>query len=162
MARDESCGNGEDGLPRLLENLEDCNMTTPRMSVITDWRTTDAALPDLTFGEDYERVVTPQKSVVLHRIIVQGRFLRLRSLRIGALSDVPFELENENAHDIFHYRPKSLDQEPIKQQLINIGAAAVGPNAVALPPGMDIWLVLRNDGVVPSKPRVALIIQEET
>lgn len=135
-----------------------------RTSVITDWRTKDEDLPDLVFGEEYERVITPQLFVVLHRIIVRGRFLRLRSLRIGALSDVPFELENElenEGGEILHYRPKDLDQEPIKQQLINTGAAAVGPNAVAIPPGMNVLLVLRNESVVPTKPRAALVVQEE-
>lgn len=132
-----------------------------RTSVITDWRTkSEEELPNLGFGDEYERVITPQMFVVLHRIIVRGRFLRLRSLRIGAVSDVPFELENEDG-EILHYRPKGLDQTPLKQQLVNTGAAAAGPNAVALPPGMDVWLVLRNEGVVPTKPRAALVVQEE-
>lgn len=132
-------------------------------SIITDWRTKDEdALPELAFGEDYERRITPQMFVVMHRIILQGRFLHLVSLRVGALSDVPFELEHEeDGVEVHHYRPKGVNQEPIKQLLVNTGAAAVGSNAIAIPPGMDVLLVVRNGGAEPAKPRAAILVQEE-
>ncbi len=138
-------------------------MTSKPTYVITDWRTKDEdALPDLAFGEDYERRITPQMFVVLHRIVLQGRFLHLVSLRIGALEEVPFELEHEDdGADVHHYHPKDVDQEPIKQLLVKTGAAAVGSSAIAIPPGMDVLLVVRNGGVIPIKPRAAIVVQEE-
>lgn len=138
-------------------------MTSERTHVITDWRTkNEDELPDLAFGEDYERRITPQMFVVLHRIILQGRFLHLVSLRIGALPDVPFEQEpEEDGAEVHHYRPK-IDQEPIKQLLVKTGAAAIGSGAIAIPPGMDVLILVRNGGISPTKPRAAIGVQEET
>ena len=134
-------------------------MTAPRTSLVTDWRTKDEDLPDLAPGEDYERVFTPQLFVVLHRIIVRGP--TLVNLRVGALLDVPFELERHDA-EVRSYRPKDLTVRFFDRGLAKIGAAAVGENAIAIPPGMDVWLVLRNEGAKPTKPRAALMVQEET
>lgn len=132
---------------------------TPRMSVITDWRVCDENdLPDVPPGGEYERVITPQKFVVLHQIILRGPYL-LR-LQIGAVPDVPFELESVDG-EIRRYRPKGLDQEAIKQQLVMTGAAAIGENAIAIVPGLEVRLQLRNERAAPTKPRVALLVQEE-
>lgn len=124
-------------------------MTTPRMSVIT--------VPP---GGEVECWITPQKFVVLHQIILRG-WTHLVRLRIGAVIDVPFELVNEDG-EVRRYRPKGLDQVSIKDQLIATGAAAVGPNAIAIPPGMNVHLELRNERGIPTKPRAALLVQEET
>jgi len=128
------------------------------MSVITDWRVRDEELPDLLPGEKVERVIAPQKFVVLHQIILRGPYL-LR-LRIGAVRDVPFELVNVDGEDR-RYRPKDLDQESIKSQLVATGAPALGPNAIALPPGIDVCLELRNERGIPTKPHASLLVQEE-
>jgi hypothetical protein len=154
---------------------------TPRVSVITDWRVRDEnELPDLAPGEEYERVIAPQKFVVLHRIVIRGP--SLIRLRIGAVLDVPFELESEDdtrspgssIRDgkiaVRQYRPKELDNgrltsqgyESIKKQLVKAGAAVAGPNAIALAPGLEVWLVLKNEGDAPVKPRAALLVQEES
>lgn len=131
----------------------------PRMSVITDWRFRDVnELPDVLPGAEYERGIASQKFVVLHQIVIRGP--SLISLRIGALSDVPFELVSTDG-DIRRYRPKDLDKQFFDRLLVKVGAAAVNPNTIAIPPGMEVWLVLRNDGAAPVKPRAALIVQEE-
>jgi hypothetical protein len=134
-------------------------MTAPRTSVITDWRVRDEdTLPDLAPGEEYERVIAPQKFVVLHRIILRGT--SLVSLRIGAVPDVPFELESVDG-DVRRYRPAKLDHEELKQLLVKTGAAAAGPNAIAIVPGLEVRLQLHNEGKTPAKPRAALLVQEE-
>ena len=137
---------------------------TSRMShtSITDRRVhDDSDLPDVPPGAEYARVITPQKFVVLHQIVIHGPILV--GLRIGALSDVPFELESVDGDgDARRYRPKGLDGELIKKQLVKVGAAAAGPNAIAIAPGLEVRLQLRNEGDAPTKPRVALLVQEET
>ena len=128
-------------------------------SVITDWGTRDEDLPDIPPGGEYERVIAPQKFVVLRRIIARGP--SLVRLRIGDVADVPFELESVDG-DVRRYRPKDLDQEPIQKQLVKVGAAAAGPNAIAIAPGLEVWIQLRNEGDAPVKPRAALLVQEES
>ena len=134
-------------------------MQPPLTSAITDWRTRDeSALPDIPPGEEYERVIAPQTFVVLHKILVTG--LGLVRLQIGAEADVPFELESTDG-EVRYYRPKDVDQEPTKSQLAKTGTAAASSNAVAIPPGMEVRLHLRNEGAAPTKPRAALLVQDE-
>ena len=131
----------------------------PRMSVITDWRVSDEAdLPDVPPGGEVERVIAPQKFIVLHRIIVRGP--SLIRLQIGAATEVPFELESVDG-DVRRYRPRGLDDESIKKQLVKVGGAAASPNAIAISPGLEVRLQLRNEGDAPTKPRAALLVQEE-
>ena len=130
-----------------------------RTSVITDWRVRDESdLPDIPPGGEYECVIAPQKFVVLRQIIVRGP--SLVRLQIGAVPDVPFELEGVDG-EIRRYRPKDLEQEPIKKQLVKVGATAAGPNMIAISPGLEVRLQLRNDGDAPTKPRSALLVHEE-
>ena len=135
-------------------------MQPPLTSVITDWRDRDeSALPDMPPGGEYERVIAPQKFIVLHRILVAGP--TLVGLRIGTASDVPFELVSVDG-EVRHYQPKNVDQEPIKDQLATTGAAAASSNMIAIPPGVEIRLQLRNEGGgAPTKPRAALLVQDE-
>ncbi len=129
------------------------------MSVITDWRVRDESdLPDVPPGGEYERVIAPQKFVVLHRIIVRGP--SLVRLGIGAVPDVPFELESVDG-EVRRYRPKGLYEEAINTQLVKAGAAAASPNAIAILPGLEVRLQLRNEGDTPTKPRAALLVHEE-
>jgi hypothetical protein len=131
---------------------------TPRTSVITDWRVKDEnELPDLAPGDEYESVIAPQKFVVLHRIIVRGP--SLVRLRIGAVPDVPFELESVDG-EVRRYQPK-VDDESLKKLLVKVGATAAGQNAIAIAPGLEVRLQLRNEGDAPTKPRAALLVQEE-
>ena len=130
----------------------------PRMSVITDWHVRDErALPDVPPGGEYERVIAPQKFVVLHQIIVRGP--SLVRLQIDTVPDVPFELESVDG-DVRRYRPKGLD-DSIKKQLVKVGAAVAGLNAIAIAPALEVRLQLRNEGDAPTKPRAALLVQEE-
>lgn len=139
-------------------------MTSPRTSVITDWRTNEEDLPDLALDQDYERVIVPQRFCVLHRIIVHGSWLRLVSLRIAALN-VPFELELEREDDvnneIHNYRLRLDPATLATLKKCTPGAAAIGDHALALLPGMNVTLQLRNTGVALAKPRAALVVQEE-
>lgn len=129
----------------------------PRLSLITDHN--ESELPDVPPGDEYERVIALQKFIVLYQIMVRGP--SLVRLRIGALPDVPFELVSVDG-EVRLYRPKDLDKQFFDRLLVKVGTAAVGPNAIAVPPGMEVWLVLRNDGEMPTKPRAALIVQEES
>ena len=131
----------------------------PRTSVITDWRVRDENdLPDVPPGGEYERVIAPQKFIVLRQIIVRGP--SLVRLQIGGVPDVPFELEGVDG-EIRRYRPKDLEQESMKKQLVNVVAAAAGPSVIAISPGLEVRLQLRNEGDAPTKPRVALLVHEE-
>lgn len=136
----------------------------PRTSVITDWRIRDENdLPDIGPGEECERVIAPQKFVVLYRIIVRGSWASLVRLQIGAVPDVPFELESvDDDGKLRHYRPTDLANEAIKKQLIKVGAAAATPNAIAIAPGLEVRLHLRNEGARPAKLSAALLVQEES
>lgn len=132
---------------------------TPHTSIITDWRVRDEnELPDVPPGDEYERAIVPQKFIVLHQIVTRGP--SLIRLRVGAVTDVPFELVSFDG-DVRRYRPKDLDKQFFDQLLVKVGVAAVSANAIAIPPNMEVWLILRNDGAVPVKPRAALIVQEE-
>ena len=132
---------------------------TPRTSVITDWRIRDESdLPDVPPGGEYERVIAPQKFVVLRQIIVRGP--SLVRLQIGTVPDVPFELEGVDG-EIRRYRPKDLDVRFLDRLLLKVGAAAAGPNMIAISPGLEVRLQLRNEGDAPTKPRVALLVHEE-
>lgn len=126
------------------------------LSVITDWRVRDEDLPDVPPGGEYTRVIASQRFFVLHRIVTRG--LNLRRLQIGAL-DVPFELEGSDG-EIRRYRPEGLDDDAVKQALVLTGAAVVDSNTIAIAPGLEIWLYLRNESS-PTKPRVALLVQEK-
>lgn len=130
-------------------------------TVVTDWRVRDEqTLPDLAPGEDYERVIAPQKFVVLHQILVWGP--SLVGLGIGGVRDVPFELENADT-GVRRYRLRGLTDEALKNSFAkNGGAAAVGDHALAIAPGLEVRLLLRNEGAVPVKPRAAIVVQEES
>ena len=131
----------------------------PHTSVITDWRVSDENdLPDVPPGGEYERVIAPQKFVVLRQIIVRGP--SLVRLQIGTVSEVPFELE-EVKGEISRYRPKDLDVRFLDRLLLKVGAAAAGPHMIAISPGLEVRLHLRNEGDAPTKPRVALLVHEE-
>ena len=131
---------------------------TPRTSLITDWRVRDeSTLPDIAPGEEHERVIAPQKFVVLRRVIVSD--LTLIHLQIGAV-EVPFDLEVSDG-PLRTYKPKSLDDEALKKCLVAIGAAVATVDSIAIAPGLEVRVLLRNDGQLPAKPRAALLVQEE-
>jgi len=134
------------------------------MSVITDWRTKEDDLPDVAPGEEYECMIRPQTFVVLHRIRVvnplPGGDLTLVRLKIGAVEDVPFELDTSVESLVRTYRLKGLDNEDLKKHLVRIGAAVV-KDAIAIMPMLEVRAVLRNEGTRAAKPRAALIVQEE-
>lgn len=129
-----------------------------RTSVITDWRMSDADLPDIAPGEEYERVIRPQKFVVLHRILV--RDMALIRLQIGAVDGVPFRLEGAEGSRR-GYRLTGLDDTDLKKRLIATGATVATPAAIAIVPGLEVRVFLRNEGDAPVKPRCALLVQEE-
>jgi hypothetical protein len=122
-------------------------MTKVRASVIINWGICDdAALPDVPPGEEYERVITAQRCVVLCRILV--RDLHLVHLQVGVV-ELAFELYNDSGH-LRTYRPARY------------GHLRVWPrDEVSLLVGLDVRVVFRNGGVAPVKPRAALLVREE-
>jgi hypothetical protein len=79
----------------------------------------------------------------------------------------------DNGAGVRCYRPKDLDKDTrrpgathrdsIQQRLVmNGGAAVAGPNAIALAPGLEVRLYLRNERTVPAKPCAGLVVQEES
>lgn len=111
-------------------------------------------------GGEAECWIRPQMFVVLHQIVLRG-WMHLVRLRIGAALDVPFELVNEDG-ELRQYRLKDLDQAPIKDQLVATGAPAVNAHTIAIPPGLEVYLELRNERGISTKPHAALLVQEET
>jgi hypothetical protein len=128
-----------------------------RISVITDWRE-DEALPDVAPGEEHVCVVAPQRFVAIDRIVV--RDLVLIRLAIGAVEEVPFELESADG-SVRTYRLRDLDVEDLKRRLVKTGAAVATSEMIAIVPGLEVRTVLRNEGTAPAKPRAALIVHEE-
>jgi len=132
---------------------------TARPSVITDWRVRDESkLPDAAPGETFERVIAPQKFVVLRRILV--RDLTLIGLQIGTV-EVPFELESTDGPQRI-YRPTGLGDETLRKRLVATGAAVATEDSIAVAPALEVRTVVRNDGDMPAKPRVSLLVLEET
>lgn len=131
---------------------------TSRASILTDWHTRDEDLPDVAPGDAYEHVIATQKFVVLRRIIV--RDMILVRLRIGDVDNVPFELESEDV-PARRYRPKELDDDDLKKRLVATGATVATRNTIAISPGLEICVTLRNTRDTPAKPRAALLVQEE-
>lgn len=133
---------------------------SPRTSIITDWRTKESDLPDVAPGDEYERVIAPQKFVVLHRVVVRG--MTLVRLEIGAVKNVPFELDSTDSNGPQRtYRLGGLDDELLKKSLIKTGAAVASAQSLALAPGLEVRAILRNESTAPAKPRAALVVQEE-
>lgn len=127
-------------------------------AVITDWRVrNEDKLPDVPPGKYYERVIAPQKFVVLHHIVI--RDMTLVHLDIGRVQDIPFELESEDGPQRT-YRLKDFDDD-LKKRLIATGAAAAPRNTIAIAPALEVRTTLRNDGNVPAKPRASLLVYEE-
>jgi len=130
-------------------------MTSP--AIITDWRVRDDVLPNGTPGETHECAIAPQTFVVLRRIRTYG--MTLVSLRIGAVEAVPFGRIADDGHQ-HDYAPKDLDDASLRERLVATGAAVATADSIAIVPGLEVRVVLRNEGDVPAKPR-ALIVQEE-
>ena len=114
-------------------------------------------LPDLQPGEEVECVIVPQKFVVLRRVHVQELLLTLVRLQIGNHVEVPFELVTVDGY----YRLTGLDNPDLQKRLGTAGAAVAPHNTIALSPAVDVVCLLRNDGAVSVRPRVALLVQEE-
>ncbi len=135
-----------------------------RMSIITDWRARDEDLPDVEPGEEFECVIAPQKFVVLHQVRIvnslPGGDMTLAHLGIGNVKEVPFELNGTDG-SVRTYRLKGLDNDTLKKALVKTGAAVATRNTIAIAPGLEVRVVLRNEGRAPAKPRAALLVQEE-
>lgn len=130
---------------------------TARASAITDWDTREDELPDVEPGAEYERAYASQKFIVLRRVVVRG--MALARLQIGGV-EVPHELEGMG--DLTRtYRPAGLDNTDLRRQLISAGARVATKDSIAISPSLEIRVVLRNDGDAPTKPRAALMVQEE-
>jgi hypothetical protein len=126
-------------------------------AVITDWNAREDELPDVAPGDEHERLYRSQTFVVLMRVIVLD--MVLARLQVGPV-EVPFALEStKNAKRT--YTPAGLDDDDLRRRLIEAGARVATKDSIAIMPGIDVRVVLRNDGSTPTKPRVALIVQEE-
>ncbi len=113
-------------------------------------------LPALQPGEEHAYEIAAQKFVLLRRILIPPIGLTLVRLWIGVV-EVPFELESADGT----YRMTGLGDETLKKRLIGAGAAVASFDTVALAPALEVHVLLRNDGAVPEKPRVSLLVQEE-
>jgi len=125
-------------------------------SVVTDWRLRDEDLFDMLPGEACERVITPQKHVVLRQVVVHH--LKLVRLQIGNVFSVPFEICGEDG-DLRTYRPAV--PADARRQLTGTGAQVLAADAIRVVAALDVRLILRNDGTSPHKPIVSLLVQEE-
>jgi hypothetical protein len=117
----------------------------------------DEDLPNVPPGGEHERVLSPQKFVVLHRILTCDMIL-IR-LQIGTV-EVPFELDNTDSLQ-WTYRPRGLDDDLLRNRLVATGAAVATTDSIAVAPGLEVRALLRNESAVPAKPRVALLVYEE-
>lgn len=129
----------------------------PRHFVITNWRTCDEDLPSVPPGDEHVVVTTPPKFVILYQILV--RDMVLKRLEIGGVKNIPFEAENPSYFPRI-YRLTGLDSEKIKSLLGEIGISILSEEALAIPPGLEIRFVLRNEGPSYTKPRTALVFRE--
>ena len=116
-------------------------------------------LPDVLPGHEHQCVIAPQTFVVLRKILV-GDYLTLVRLEIGAVREVPFELEPSLSYQR-SYRLKGLDDEVLKKSLLMIGAAVATKDSIALTPGLEVRMLLRNDRGITTKLRAGLFVQEE-
>ncbi len=113
-----------------------------RLAVVVDGQQGDwqnPALEDVPPGGEYETLRTPQRPIGLYRIVVEG--FHLSKVEIGN-AFVTFVL-CDASEDRRWYRP-----EPD------------GPIEVVA--GLDIRLYLRNETDAPQKPKITMIVQEET
>jgi hypothetical protein len=123
------------------------------MKHITDARVRDEdALPDVLPGEAYERVITPQRHVILRRIRCD---LCLERLKVGPI-EVPFEITADNGQIWF----KPIWLEKVRRDLERVGSGVRGADGVLVVAGLDVRVTLRNERDVPVKPRLALIGEE--
>ena len=129
-----------------------------KIKALTDWRVSDADLPNLASGEEYERVMTPQKFVILLQIATLN--VDLVRLQIGAV-EVPFELLPNMDGRTKTYRPAGLDDADLKQRLVKTGAAVATPHSIAMVPGLDVRAIVKNTGECSTRFRVAVVVQEE-
>ena len=134
-----------------------------RTTLITDWRVRDEdALPDVPPGEEYERVITPQKHVALRQILVND--LCLVCLKIGAV-EVPFELASTDGA-LRIYRPAHAKFDSVLSARFDAHRAAmarmpIAGDEIAVMAALDVRLTLRNNGDVSAKPRASLLAREE-
>jgi hypothetical protein len=128
-------------------------------SVITDWNAREDELPDVAPGDEHERLYRSQMFIVLMRVIVLD--MVLARLQVGSV-EVPFALEStKNAKRTYTLAGLDDDDDDLRRRLIEAGARVATKDSIAIMPGIDVRVVLRNDGSTPTKPRVALIVQEE-
>lgn len=121
---------------------------------IIDWRVRDEdSLPDVAPGEECERVITPQKHVVLRRIRCD---LCLVRLQVGPI-EVPFEIAADDGQ--IWYKPIWLHR--VRRELEGIGSGVSGADGVLVVAGLDVRLVMKSNYAAPLKPRVALFGEEE-
>jgi len=129
------------------------------IKTITDWKIRDADLPSLPPGEEYERVIAPQKFVLLLQIAALN--VILVRLYVGAV-EVPFELLPTADDRTLTYRPTGLsDNEDLKRRLVDTGAALATPNSIAMAPGLEVRAIVRNQGEWATRFRVAIVVSEE-
>jgi hypothetical protein len=132
-----------------------------RTTTITDWRVRDEDLPDVPPGGEHDRAITPQKHVVLCRIVV--RDLRLVRLQVGEV-EVPFELDSEDGA-LRTYRPacqrRGVPLSTLIAALVRAGAHPTSSDEIGIPAALDVRVTLRNDTDAPARPRAALLVREE-
>lgn len=147
------------GLEKMGLFLKDVSIDE-RTAIITDWNIrSEKDLPNMLPGHEQECVIAPQTFVVLRKILV-GDYLALVRLEIGAVREVPFEMEPSLSYQR-SYRLKGLDDEALKKSLLMVGAAVATKDTIALAPGLEVRMLLRNDRGITTKLRAGLFVQEE-
>lgn len=132
-----------------------------KIKALTNFPVSDADLPTLAPGEEYERVIRPQMFVILLQIATLN--VDLVRLQLGAV-EVPFELLPNMDGRTRTYRPTGftgLDGADLKQRLVEIGAAIATPHSIAMVPGLDVRAIVKNTGESTTQFRVAVVVQEE-
>ena len=130
-----------------------------KIKALTNSGVSDADLPALAPGEEYERVITPQKFIILLQIATLN--VDLVRLQIGVV-EVPFELLPNMDGRTKTYRPTGLDSDDLKRRLVGAGATVATSHSIAMAPGLDVRTVVKNAGPMASvKFRVAVVVQEE-
>jgi hypothetical protein len=115
-------------------------------------------LVNLAPGDEVEHVFTPQKNVTLRRVLI--RDVTLLRVHIGKV-EVPFAFCGEDGRDGRRLSYRATGLLALRDQLVATGAAIDGHDEIALPAGLNVRLLLRNDQERTATPRASLLVEEK-
>lgn len=119
--------------------------------------------PDLLPGEVRVLVLVTQQFSLLQYVLLSPdaalTHLQISGVEISC-AQVPYaEVPPEDPWQ--RYRFRGLDDPALRRALITHGAAVAPQDTIAVSPGVEIQLHLRNAGAAPARPRAALLVHEE-